>query len=174
MSNIALLLSYVGTNYHGFQLQKNLPTIQGCLEEALSRLTGEERVIVHGCGRTDSGVHARRYIANFHTDNLRVPTERLPLALRACLPQDIVVLGAKEMAEDFHARFSCLKKEYVYEFYNSKMRDPFFNGRAAHFPYALKDEAMEASCSLFVGVHDFQAFAASGRWGCWKQAGGSP
>ena len=98
MKNIALVLSYDGTNYNGWQIQKNGPSIQESMETALFRLLGE-KVHVSGVGRTDSGVHARRYVASFKTERCTIPTDRLPFALNSFLPSDIAVSGAAEVPE---------------------------------------------------------------------------
>ena len=112
MKNIALVLSYDGTNYNGWQIQKNGPSIQESMETALFRLLGE-KVHVSGVGRTDSGVHAKRYVASFKSERCTIPTDRLPFALNSFLPPDIAVSGAVEVPEDFDARFDCTRKEYA-------------------------------------------------------------
>ncbi len=112
MRNIALFLSYLGTAYHGWQMQKELPTVQQTLEKAISMVT-REAVHVTGCGRTDAGVHAKCYVANFRT-GASIPCERLPYALNTHLPEDIVVTKAFEVPESFNAIGSCARKEYTY------------------------------------------------------------
>ena len=103
MKNIALVLSYDGTNYNGWQVQKNGPSIQESMENAVLRLLGQ-KVHVSGVGRTDSGVHARRYVANFKAD-CTIPPDRLPYALNSFLPEDIAVSGAVVVPDGFDARF---------------------------------------------------------------------
>jgi len=160
MKNIALLLSYVGTSYHGWQRQENAVTVQATLEDALASLTGKA-VTLHGCGRTDAGVHALRYVANFKTD-CSVPAERFPAALRPLLPNDIAVSAACEVGEDLHARFSCAKKEYIYKLYAGPSPDPFLYRRAHYTPYPLDVELMDSAAACFAGTRDFRAFAAAG------------
>ena len=109
MRNIALFLTYEGTAYHGWQSQKNLATVQQTLEKAIAMVVGHS-VHVTGCGRTDAGVHARCYVANFRTTST-IPTDRLPYALNTHLPVDIVVTKAFEVSEDFNAIGSCARKE---------------------------------------------------------------
>ena len=109
MKNIALKLMYNGTAYHGWQVQKDLPTVAETLEKALSSVCGG-RVKVTGCGRTDAGVHAERYVANFRTRS-SIPCDRFPLAANGRMPEDIVVSEAFDVAEYFNAIASCLKKE---------------------------------------------------------------
>ncbi len=160
MRNIALILKYIGTNYHGWQVQKTLPTVGETLEKALSSLCGEN-IKVTGCGRTDAGVHAQRYVANFHT-TARIPCDRFPLAINVQLPEDIVVFEAIEVAGDFNAIASCLKKEYTYRIYNSRIRDPFYVNRAYFYPKLLNEEVMDAAARAFEGTHDFRAVRSVG------------
>ena len=108
MRNIALKLMYNGTAYHGWQVQKTVSSVCETMEKGLSKVCGGNVKLV-GCGRTDAGVHAERYIANFHTDS-RIPVERLPFASNTHTPEDIVVREALEVAEDFNAILSCQKK----------------------------------------------------------------
>lgn len=160
MRNIALRLCYDGTNYHGWQRQKNLITVQEALETALTKLLKSETRVL-GCGRTDAGVHAKVYCANFKTEG-SIPTERLPLALNAILPPDIAVSEAINVENDFHAVFSCLKKEYTYYIYNSRVRDPFLLNRAYFHPEPLDPDIMQRAASAFVGTHDFSAVRSVG------------
>lgn len=160
MRNIALFLTYVGTAYHGWQVQKNNITVGETLEKACARVVGH-RVHVTGCGRTDAGVHARRYVANFRTDS-RIPVDRLPYALNTHLPDDIVITGAQEMPEGFNAIGSCVKKEYTYLIYNSRIRDPFYVNRAWFYPKHLDEAIMQAAADQFVGTHDFAAVRSVG------------
>ena len=108
MRNIALILMYNGAAYHGWQVQKTEISVAQTLERGLSMVCGEP-VKVTGCGRTDAGVHAEHYVANFHTDS-RIPVDRLPFAANTHIPEDIVVKAAYEVAEDFNAIGSCIKK----------------------------------------------------------------
>lgn len=160
MRNIALVLKYEGTAYHGWQIQKNLPTIQETLEKAVAMVTGK-RVHVTGCGRTDAGVHARCYIANFRTESV-IPVSRLPYALNTHLPVDIVVTEAFEVGENFNAIGSCVRKEYTYTIYNSRIKDPFYVNRAWFYPKHLDEKVMQAAADQFVGTHDFAAVRSVG------------
>ena len=128
MRNIALYVTYLGTHYHGWQVQKRLATVGQTLEDACAMVVGH-KVHVTGCGRTDAGVHAKCYVANFRTDS-RIPVDRLPYALNTHLPHDIVVTNAFEVHEDFNAIGSCVRKEYTYLIYNSRIKDPFYVDRA--------------------------------------------
>lgn len=160
MRNIALFLKYDGTAYHGWQVQKNARTVAQTLEEAAAAVVGHP-VHMSGCGRTDAGVHARIYVANFRTES-RIPCDRLPYALNTHLPDDIVVYDAREMHEGFHAISSCVRKEYTYQIYNSHIRDPFYVNRAWFYPKHLDETVMQEAASQFVGTHDFAAVRSVG------------
>jgi len=158
--NIALRLCYDGSRYHGWQVQKTEISVAETLERALTKIC-EEPIKVVGCGRTDAGVHARRYCANFHS-SCRVPLDRLPLAVNARLPMDIAVQAAVEAPEDFNAIGSCVKKEYVYRIYNSTIRDPFLEKRVCFYPQRLDLDRMRRAAAAFEGTHDFRAVRSVG------------
>jgi len=158
--NIALRLSYTGTAYHGWQVQKNAVSVAETLEKALASVTGHP-VRVTGAGRTDARVHARVYVANFRTTS-GIPAERLPLAVNTRLPDDIVVSKATVVPDSFNAIGSCLKKEYTYRIYNSRIRDPFYVDRVWFYPKALDEQAMARAAAQFVGTHDFAAVRSVG------------
>ena len=160
MRNIALRLTYDGSNYHGWQVQKNEITVAETLEKALTKIC-EHPVKVVGCGRTDAGVHALRYCANFKTD-CRIPVERIPLALNTRLPFDISATDAVEVPEDFNSILSCVKKEYIYKIHNSHIRDPFLTSRACFFPAPLDVNRMKIAAKFFEGTHDFRAVRSVG------------
>jgi tRNA pseudouridine38-40 synthase len=158
--NIALRLSYDGTAYHGWQVQKTEKTVAETLEKALSAVCGE-KVHVTGCGRTDAGVHAMRYCANFRTGS-RIPIHRLPLAVNTRLPMDIAVQDAVEVDEDFNAIGSCKQKEYIYRIFNSRIRDPFLQNRVCFYPAPLDFDRLERAGRAFEGTHDFAAVRSLG------------
>ena len=160
MRNIALRLSYDGTNYHGWQTQKDDVTVQETLERAVEKIV-KHPVHVTGCGRTDAGVHALRYCANFRTDGT-IPIDRVPLALNSRLPEDIAVRDAVEVPENFNAIGSCIQKEYVYKIHNSRLRDPFLDRGACFYPQDLDIGRMAAAAASFVGTHDFAAVRSVG------------
>ena len=160
MKNIAARIMFDGLKYHGWQVQKSDTTVAGTLEEALSRLCGHP-VRVHGCGRTDAGVHAERYCANFRTTS-NIPPERLPLAANSLLPPDIAVQSAMYAPDDFDSNLSCIKKEYTYRIFSSRIRDPFYTGRAYFYPKKLDIGAMRQAAPHFVGTHDFAAMRSVG------------
>ena len=160
MRNIALRLAYDGSAYHGWQVQKSEATVAETLETALTKICGHPVKTV-GCGRTDAGVHALRYCANFRTD-CRIPTARIPLAVNSRLPRDIAVSDAVEAGEDFNAIGSCIKKEYIYKIWNSPYPDPFLEKRACFYPQHLDMELMQAAARAFEGTHDFRAVRSVG------------
>lgn len=160
MKNIALRLMYDGTEYHGWQVQKSEKTVAGTLEETLTKLCGH-KVKLTGCGRTDAGVHARSYCANFRSDT-RIPLERLPLAVNALLPYDISVQAAVEVPDTFNAILSCKMKEYSYTIVNARIRDPFLRNRAYFYPSPLNIPVMKEAARQFVGTHDFAAVRSVG------------
>ena len=160
MKNIAMRIMFDGSRYHGWQVQKSDATVAGTLESVLSQLC-EHDVKVHGCGRTDAGVHAERYCANFKTTS-NIPTDRLPLAVNSLLPTDISIQSAIQVPDDFDANLSCIKKEYSYRLFNSRIRNPFYADRAYFYPQTLDTEAMKAASQHFVGTHDFAAVRSVG------------
>ena len=160
MRNIALKLMYNGTAYHGWQVQKNAVTVCETLQKALEKITGAP-VHLTGCGRTDAGVHAEHYIANFRTES-RIPVDRLPFAVNTHTPEDIMVKEALEVAEDFNAIGSCIKKEYTYRIYNSRFKNPFEVDRAYCYPKKRDVEFLNRAAHQFVGTHDCRAFRSVG------------
>ena len=160
MRNIAIRLAYDGSAYHGWQTQAGLPTVQQTLERAVEK-TVQHDVHVTGCGRTDAGVHALAYCANFRTD-CAIPVERIPLALNSRLPADIAVRAAVEAPESFNAIGSCVQKEYIYKIHNSRIRDPFLDCRACFWPAPLNADVMNEAAAAFVGTHDFAAVRSVG------------
>jgi tRNA pseudouridine38-40 synthase len=158
--NIAILLAYDGSNYHGWQMQKNAVSVCGTIQKALSKITGQA-VTLHGCGRTDAGVHAEYYVANFHTSSA-IPVDKIPFALNSHLPSDIAVRNAAETDGGFHAVGSCIQKEYTYRIYPTRCRDPFFYNRVLFWPYELNTDKLKAAACHFVGTHDFNALASAG------------
>lgn len=160
MRNIAVKIAYDGSAYHGWQTQKDLPTVQETLTKAVQKVCGGEPHVI-GCGRTDAGVHALRYCANFRTD-CAIPVDRVALALNTRLPADIAVVDAVEAPWEFNAIGSCIKKEYIYKILNTRIPDPFLNKRACFYPHPLDAEVMDRAARAFVGTHDFAAVRSVG------------
>jgi tRNA pseudouridine38-40 synthase len=159
MRRIKILLSYDGTDYHGWQVQPGLPTIQGVLEQVIAQIEGRS-VSIAGSGRTDAGVHAIGQVAAFSLEN-PIPVDNLRRAVNRLLPRDIRVLSAEEAALDFHPRFQARRKTYEYRIFRGEICSPFERRYVCHHPYPLATEEMMAAVPLLEGEHDFTAFAAS-------------
>jgi tRNA pseudouridine38-40 synthase len=160
MSRIKLLLEYDGSNYHGFQLQKNANTIQAELEKAIYRLSGEQVAIVCA-GRTDAGVHAWGQVVAFNSYST-IPGERWAYALNSQLPEDIQVLESQETSAEFNPRFDALKKCYCYLIYRQKEKATFYRHYAFCSTEPLKLEAMQEAAGILKGRQNFRCFCASG------------
>lgn len=158
MRNLLLAIRFDGSNYHGWQVQQNAVSVQQVLQDALGRVLGG-RPDVKGCSRTDAFVHALQFCVSFRTES-GIPCARLVGALNHFLPEDIAVLSCREVPEDFHARYSCAGKEYVYRILNSRVRDPFLRGRALHYWYPLDLDRLNAAAGFFPGSRDFTSFCA--------------
>ena len=159
MRYFKLTIAYDGTDFHGWQVQTNRPTIQGEIASVLGRLT-QERVFLHGAGRTDAGVHALGQVANFKTASTLSAGE-FQRALNALLPPSIRIVGCDEVGPTFHARWSARGKTYRYRIYRGKVVPPMIWRYVLHYPFPLDEEAMRDGARRFAGVHDFASFAAS-------------
>ena len=159
MRNILLKMQYDGACFHGWQVQQNAYTVQQALQDALQRLFGE-RPDVKGCSRTDSGVHAQAYCATFRTQK-QIACENILRALNTYLPRGICVFDCFEVPDDFHPRYSCLAKQYVYKIYTAPVRSPFFENRALHYPYRLDETFLDREAKAFLGRHDFSGFCSA-------------
>jgi tRNA pseudouridine38-40 synthase len=159
MRRIKLEISYDGTDYHGWQVQPGLPTIQGTLEQVASEIEGKT-VQVAGSGRTDAGVHALAQVAALTIDN-PIPVENLRRAMNRLLPFDIRVTGAEEVPLDFHPRFDAKAKTYEYRIYRGEICSPFERRYVYHHPYRLAVDEMLRLAPLFEGEQDFTGFAAT-------------
>lgn len=155
-----LTVSYVGTAYHGWQVQENALTVQQTLQDALEKVLGH-RPGLTGCSRTDAGVHAKAFCAHFDSEN-PIPSVRLPIALNAHLPRDIAVRSCVRVPDDFHARYSAQGKTYCYQILNRPTRDPFLDGMCWQVSKPLDVEKLNRCCAAFTGKHDFKGFCASG------------
>ncbi len=158
MRNLKLILSYDGTDFAGWQVQPDAPTIQGTLASAIGRITGE-KVLPQGSGRTDAGVHALAQVATFGTES-PVPTANFVKALNDILPMSVRVLEVEEVAADFHARKSARAKTYRYRIYRAAICPPFLARYVWHYPFPLDEPAMARAAGLVEGEHDFTSFAA--------------
>jgi tRNA pseudouridine38-40 synthase len=159
MRHFKLTIAYDGTDFHGWQMQSNKPTIQGEIVNVLCRIT-EESIILHGAGRTDAGVHALGQVASFRTQSALCAGE-FQRALNALLPPTVRIVAAEEVGPDFHARWSARGKIYRYRLYRGKVVPPALWRYVLHYPFPLDEDAMRIAASRYVGPHDFAAFAAS-------------
>jgi tRNA pseudouridine38-40 synthase len=159
MRYIKLTIAYDGTDFHGWQIQRGKPTIQGEIVGILRRLT-QENIAIHGAGRTDAGVHALGQVASFRTQ-MALATGDLQRALNALLPPAIRIVAAEETGPDFNARWSALAKTYRYRLYRGKVVPPAIWRYVLHYPFPLDEDSMSDAAARLVGAHDFASFAAS-------------
>ena len=160
MRNIKLTIEYDGTNYLGWQKQKNGVTIQEELQNAIFKVTNENIDLI-GSSRTDSGVHAKGFVANFKT-NSRVPAERFREALNIKLPSDIVIVKSELVEDTFHARYNSKGKTYEYIIVNSPTPSAIMRNTTYHYKYDLNIEEMKSAAKAFIGTHDFKGFRSQG------------
>lgn len=160
MRTIKLLIEYDGTNYFGWQLQPQKPTIQGTIEEKWKQITGEKIHLV-GSGRTDAGVHAIGQVAHFKTQSL-LSLKAIQRALNSLLPPDIVIKEVKEMESDFHARKMAKRKVYEYRILNTPLPSVFHRGYVWHVPQPLDLEKVKRATPILIGKHDFSSFRSTG------------
>ncbi|MHC1707694.1 MAG: tRNA pseudouridine(38-40) synthase TruA [Bacteroidales bacterium] len=159
MNRYFLHLSFLGTPYHGWQIQPNAITVQSVLEDALTRLL-RQTVSLTGCGRTDAGVHARMFFAHFDTESYFSPEESTIIVhrLNAFLSQDIVVHSLRMVKPEVHSRFSALSRTYQY--YISTRKDPFIQGLSWYYPYGVLDqERLNNSAGILLQYSDFACFS---------------
>ncbi|MGI8898160.1 MAG: tRNA pseudouridine(38-40) synthase TruA [Pyrinomonadaceae bacterium] len=157
--NFKLTLQYDGTDFHGWQTQDDLRTVQGELTRALTLIDGRD-VIVHGSGRTDAGVHAQGQVASVRVEREITP-ERLRAAINGNVGKDLRIMEARIASDDFHARFSALEKTYLYRVVKAPVMSPFWLRYAHHEARALDLDSMNACAALFPGTHDWTAFSAA-------------
>lgn len=160
MKRYKITVSYLGTNYCGWQTQKNGTSVQSVLENAFSKLFGAKTAVT-GSGRTDAGVHALGQVAHFDAET-SIPAEKIPFAINTMLPEDVRVLSCEEVLPDFHARFQAKEKTYVYKLYLSPHLNPLKNATAENVCVPLDFEKMEKAARFIEGTHDFRCFEASG------------
>lgn len=156
---LALVVEYEGTRYHGFQYQKNVPTIQEGLEKAIERFTGE-KIRVKGAGRTDAGVHAAGQVVAFDTDSNH-PVGEITAALNFHLPKDIAVKLTYKVDAEFDPRRQALSRMYAYSVVNTPVRTPLMRRTSHHILEPLDIELMQRSAELFLGIWDFSRFSAA-------------
>ncbi len=161
MRNLLFEISYVGSEFHGWQQQDNVRTVQGELNKAWEKLTGEKPNII-GCSRTDAGVHAKEYFFSVKTEST-IPAKSFPAALSSSeLSGEISIVSCREVDGDFNARFNSIKKEYIYIFENTQIPSPFNFKRVCNHKYKMDVELMNKAAQHFIGEYDFSAFCSSG------------
>ncbi|WP_302779605.1 tRNA pseudouridine(38-40) synthase TruA [Anaerotruncus colihominis] len=160
MRHLLLTIRYRGTRYHGYQVQQNAVTVAQTVQDAVERVFGE-RLPVKGCSRTDAGVHANCFVLTLRTVSV-IACDAVVRAMNVHLPDDIAVTGCREVPDDFHPRYDCKGKRYLYRIYNGAVRDPFSTDLALFWKYPLDERLMDAAAQSFVGTHDFAAFCSSG------------
>lgn len=158
--NILIKITYDGTNFHGFQIQPDKRTVEGELNKGLAK-TLKEEVKVFYAGRTDRGVHALGQYANFYSDTT-IDIGNLPKVINFNLPEDVSVVGAKFVADDFHARYDAKLKKYRYVVHRSRYRNALLLNRAYEYPYEVDPDRMRKALSYLIGEHDFNSFMGKG------------
>ena len=160
MRNLKVTMAYRGTRYHGYQRQNNGITVQEVVERCAGKVLNEP-VTIHGCSRTDAGVHAKQFCFHVET-NSQIRTQGFIRGVNGELPDDISILTCEDAAPDFHARFSCKGKEYLYLLHCSECKDPFSTiDMACHYRRPLKLDLVREAAQHFVGTHDFRAFCSN-------------
>lgn len=158
MRRLLLTIKYDGTDYHGWQVQKNAVTVQEVFQNAVEKVFGS-RLNVIGCSRTDSGVHANMYCLTLDTD-MNIENENVVMAINGFLPNDISVYNCQTVDIDFHPRYSCKSKEYIYIVNNAKIRDPFLARYSYYYRRSIDAEYLNREAKAFIGSHDFSGFCS--------------
>lgn len=165
MTRYKMTMAYDGHLFHGFQKQPNQRTVQGTIEEALEKMTKGKRVVVHGSGRTDAGVHAKGQVIHFDYPDKAgkvIPAQNMMLAINSQMPTDIVFFESEIVDKNFHVQYSTKGKWYRYIVDQHHFTDPFNRFYTGHFPYPVNVELMREASKDLLGYHDFSSFAASG------------
>ncbi len=160
LRNLKVMMAYRGTAYHGFQIQNNGITVQEVVEKCVSKVLNEP-VTIHGCSRTDTGVHAKQFCFSVKTHS-QIANKGFVRGVNGELPKDISILSCEDAAPDFHARFSCQGKEYLYLIHHSESKDPFTIDLACHYRRPFHLELVQEAAQHFVGTKNFKSFCASG------------
>jgi tRNA pseudouridine38-40 synthase len=157
-------IKYLGTQFHGFQVQPGLRTVQRELCRALDEAFGVPCKVT-GCSRTDAGVHANEFCISIENEGGTIPADKLPVAVSRFLPNDLSLFYAKECNASFHPRYDVISKEYLYRIINQKIYDPFDFGRAWFIPRTIDENGikkMNEAAKYIIGKHDFSAFMSEG------------
>jgi len=159
MRNLKVIISYKGTKYHGFQSQINAVTVQSVLEKSISKVLNEP-VQIFGCSRTDTGVHANEYCFNMHTNN-NIPPRNFLRGINGELPDDISILSCEDVHENFHARYDCKAKEYIYLMHCSESKNPFAVDTMLHYRRNFDISLAQKAADHLIGTHDFTSFCST-------------
>lgn len=159
MRNLLITIKYDGSAYHGWQVQKNALTVQEVFQNAVEKVF-LSRLDVKGCSRTDTGVHANMYCVSLKTD-MDIAPYGIIMALNSNLPRDIAVVDCREVDDDFHPRYSCKSKEYIYKIYNGRIRNPFDADYALHYNRLIDAEYLNREAQAFVGKYDYSGFCSA-------------
>lgn len=157
--NYKLTIQYDGSDFHGWQAQRELRTVQSELSSALSLIEGRQ-VVVHGSGRTDAGVHAEGQVASVELEREITP-DKLRNAINGNVGKDVRVLGVETVPDEFHARYSAIAKTYIYRIINAPVASPFWSRYAHHDARIMNLDGMNAIAKLFIGTHDWSAFSSA-------------
>lgn len=158
MKRFLLTIQYDGTNYHGWQVQKNAITVQQVLQDAIESVF-KERLDVKGCSRTDSGVHANMYCVSFDSD-MNIAPSSVIASLNGFLPKDIVVKNCENVSLDFHPRYSVKSKEYLYVVNNADIRDAFNANYSYYYHKKIDADYLDKEAKAFIGTHDYKGFCS--------------
>ncbi len=159
MKKLAITIQYDGSNYHGWQVQNNAVTVQQTFQDAVEKVF-LKRLDVKGCSRTDSFVHANMYVLTLETD-MNISNEGVIMALNSKLPNDIVVIDCKECEDDFHPRYSCKSKEYIYKIYNGKRPNAFLPKYTYYYRRNIDADYLNREAQAFVGTFDYSGFCSA-------------
>ena len=159
---IKCIVSYDGSHFHGFQIQNKQRTVQGEIQKALKKIN-EEDIVIHASGRTDAKVHAVHHVFHFDTSK-KLPEEQWKRAINHFMPNDIYILEAKYVDDEFHSRYSAKKKEYRY-YLNMNEYNPFETNYIFQYGRKLDIELMQKASAIFLGEHDFASFCSYDQYG---------
>ena len=160
MRNLLVEMRFNGSRYHGFQVQENALSITEVVQDAIEKVFKKREPIV-GCSRTDTGVHANSYFFNMKTES-KIPCDKFLITMNNNLPRDIAVVSCKEVSLDFHSRYDCKGKEYIYRIYNAPVKDPFQAEFSLFHQKPIDEKLLNQCAQAFVGTHDFSAFCSKG------------
>lgn len=160
MRNLLLRLMYDGTDFHGWQVQPNGITVQEELQNAVEKILGVRENIT-GCSRTDAGVHANDFCCTLKTES-DIDCYKFTGALNAVLPDTVSVKSCEDVDSDFHPRYDCVRKQYLYRVWNSNAKNPFLKNYALHYKKPIDADFLNSQAQDFLGTHDFSAFCSSG------------